>query len=856
MVWLLLASTAPLSVCAQTADAPLKKSSESTAVPSTRRSIDSVIKGIRVGLELPVIVARLMPEHLAVWREAAGGGDPGGMWLLGLCNYYGIGGVQNEARGRDLLRRAAETGDGEAMAVWSIILRNGDLDTAPEPNEANRWLGEALSAHSRIAADLLPLLAADELLAAGKVADALGHYRHESKNGNLNATFRLACVLKMGFLMPPDMDESTRLLERNAKAGHVPSMASYGLLKSRGYFVPKNLKQGQQLVEQAAASGDPHSIALAADGYQFGVWDEKSLPQPAKARQLWKQLETATDPISTYYWAQSEWYRTPSTDPRYDKTIRPMLMDAARRGVPGATFALSVMYQHGTPTLPKDLKRCRELLEWGVAAGDADALFQLACATRYGWFAKADEDKAREMFFAAARMGSPQAITSVAMRFMNGRGVPRDEEIGFYAYLTAALAGDRDAMVAVASCYLTGTGVEKNIDRAKEWTDIGLSRGDPEAYGMLFKIQCNGKPMDLKTLGPEHIETLQRGADVGSTLCATVLAGELFSGKRMPRDTRRGIAILERLSGDLRGEAPVALGRLYLEGNADIRPDVAKAMSYLRDAADRGNEEAWMLIAFVHLGKSGAPANPTDFLHASEMAIKLGSQEAALNLALSYLSGECVPKDLARAVESFEIAIDLGSATAAVDLAQLFLEGKDGIIAPDVPRGLKLLEKALEMGNTTAAINAAFYFKTQENWAQERMWLERGYKLGDPVCANDLGVQYRFGRGVPQDFGKAFEYYMYGAEHGVTDAMMNVSWCYEQGKGTEKNLREAYLWMLKAAEAGEVKAMIFVGRMHIDGIGTPRDAKKGLEWIGKAADLGNPTAKALIAAARQKGLVP
>ena len=119
------------------------------------------------------------------------------------------------------------------------------------------------------------------------------------------------------------------------------------------------------------------------------------------------------------------------------------------------------------------------------------------------------------------------------------------------------------------------------------------------------------------------------------------------------------------------------------------------------------------------------------------------------------------------------------------------------------------------------------------------LWYEKSARLGNVLVLGDLGTNYRFGRGVPQDIGKALEYYMKAVERGYSPAfiMNHISWIYYKGLGNvEKDYHKAYEWAQKAANENDYGAMETLYRMYRDGTGVDKDEKESLNWLTKAVE--------------------
>lgn len=145
-------------------------------------------------------------------------------------------------------------------------------------------------------------------------------------------------------------------------------------------------------------------------------------------------------------------------------------------------------------------------------------------------------------------------------------------------------------------------------------------------------------------------------------------------------------------------------------------------------------------------------------------------------------------------------------------------------------------EKALELFNEVSKdyIETQLYRITHNGIDPEPLKIPNDNASKD-VAKFMIGYCYAEGKGVRQDYQKAFEYFMEAANAGVTEAMANVGAYYWQGKGVEQDYDQAFFWCLKAAEAGNVTAMNTVGKIYYLDKGSHRDYERALFWFEKAA---------------------
>ena len=117
-------------------------------------------------------------------------------------------------------------------------------------------------------------------------------------------------------------------------------------------------------------------------------------------------------------------------------------------------------------------------------------------------------------------------------------------------------------------------------------------------------------------------------------------------------------------------------------------------------------------------------------------------------------------------------------------------------------------------------------------------WLTKAAEQGYADSQNDVGYAYQYGLGVSKDLEKAFEWYMKAAEQGSDIGQCNVGICYRDGIGVEQDYDEAFQWLLKAAEQGFASAQNDVGFAYQNGQGVEEDMAEAFDWYMKAAEQG------------------
>ena len=129
-----------------------------------------------------------------------------------------------------------------------------------------------------------------------------------------------------------------------------------------------------------------------------------------------------------------------------------------------------------------------------------------------------------------------------------------------------------------------------------------------------------------------------------------------------------------------------------------------------------------------------------------------------------------------------------------------------------------------------------------QDYAKAREWYEKAADKGNTDAMFDLGVLYENGQGVAQDYAKAREWYEKAADKDEATAMINLGMLYDNGRGLAQDYAKAREWYEKAAAKGDANAMTNLGWLYANGQGVAQDHAKAREWYEKAADKGEANA--------------
>lgn len=107
------------------------------------------------------------------------------------------------------------------------------------------------------------------------------------------------------------------------------------------------------------------------------------------------------------------------------------------------------------------------------------------------------------------------------------------------------------------------------------------------------------------------------------------------------------------------------------------------------------------------------------------------------------------------------------------------------------------------------------------------------------MASANLAQLYSTGRGVEQDFDRAFELYSYAHAQGDVGGTVGVAQAYLYGEGVPTDYKQARSLAQQAADAGGSYGQTTLGSIYAEGAGVPRDLARAIELFDLAAAQGN-----------------
>lgn len=164
----------------------------------------------------------------------------------------------------------------------------------------------------------------------------------------------------------------------------------------------------------------------------------------------------------------------------------------------------------------------------------------------------------------------------------------------------------------------------------------------------------------------------------------------------------------------------------------------------------------------------------------------------------------------------------------------------------DLKKAYMFFLKAAQLGDSSAMHALGLMYKNGEavpqDYKQAVAWFLKAINA-DPnnkLAVNCMGVMCYYGAGTAQDYVTARKYFLRAAELGVPESMNFIGAIYEYAQGVNQDWKSAAEWYLKAVRADNKNrhAALNVARMYYDGHGVQKDLDKAFVYAEAATGLG------------------
>ena len=399
---------------------------------------------------------------------------------------------------------------------------------------------------------------------------------------------------------------------------------------------------------------------------------------------------------------------------------------------------------YGTKEWPPDHNAAFFLMQQEAETGNALAMYDLAYMLEKGLGTECQMDLAEDWYAKALHAflkaeesaPNPYAEYRIGKMFGVGQGTSQSYQESLPWLEKAATGGNVYAWYSLGKYYYRGCGVSQDYEEAlhcfeqsennafADWelgrmyqNGIGCTRSEvtaeryfKEAFleflemekksqddkiqyrvGMMYRDGI-GTRKDLK-----RAEEYFQKAVVQKNLSAVYALGMLYLDSGENEKIVKAVSLLKNAADKGNGMAQYTLGKLYLQGNG-TEQNTAKASQYFLLSAEQGNEYAAYQLGRL-LIENEEHRNIEQGIRWLSFASDKNNPYAQYQLGKLYMEGLFVPSNEVKAVQYFEKA-SAENSTASFRLGCIYFWGKD--VEQDKKKGRKWLEFSAGQGNEYA----------------------------------------------------------------------------------------------------------------------------------------------------------
>ena len=418
-----------------------------------------------------------------------------------------------------------------------------------------------------------------------------------------------------------------------------------------------------------------------------------------------------------------------------------------------------------------------------AAAGDTNAMFELAGGYLVGLGTPIDRAAATKWLRLAAEKGHTQAQFSFGQALLRGEICPKDIPESIRWFRLAAEKKNADAELSLAQMYRDGIGVTADEKESLRWLKLSATHGHPVAQSdYAFAVLDENNP----ELCQESAEWFSKSALQGNAKAMFNLAIMYHRGIGVPKD--RITAFAWYLVSEM-------------DGSEEIQEEVKKVLanataSERRKAIERTKDIIAKLNIAPMFSLGSHSIEITNQFHRQFELAQVGAAEDQFGLASMYHGGHGTVKDPLEAAVWCRKAAEQGYVDAMRTLA-ICLENGDGV---------------------------------KEDLVEMAKWYRKAAEKDDPESQFKLGVCYKDGLGVAKDEKQAVIWTKKAADHGHPIAQANLG-SFILSTIDEASFPEAVKWFKLSAKQGHPGGMYKYGLAHFSGMGIPENRIEGAAWL-------------------------
>lgn len=256
------------------------------------------------------------------------------------------------------------------------------------------------------------------------------------------------------------------------------------------------------------------------------------------------------------------------------------------------------------------------------------------------------------------------------------------------------------------------------------------------------------------------------------------------------------------------------LGRLYAEGEGDLRRDPAEAARWWRQAASAGHTDAQRELALLHLSGRGVPQSFTEATRLFFLAANKGDIDSQFELGNLLISGRGGQMSVDTGMEWLVRAADGGHQPAQLSLARAYLSADRS--DPAHSEGVTWLRRAVDADYTPAVYYLATLYADAtlipESPDEAASLFGRAAAAGHPEAQVWMGRHFQ--RSDPPDHVAALTQFRLAAAQGNADGHYSVARIHLDRLVRTPNTQEGLRHLYAAADLAHAEAHYALGGMY------------------------------------------
>ena len=421
-----------------------------------------------------------------------------------------------------------------------------------------------------------------------------------------------------------------------------------------------------------------------------------------------------------------------------------------------------------------------------------------------------------------ASQGLSRAQNILGFAYTKGRGVPQDFQKAAHWYRKSALQGFALGQVNLGWLYMTGKGVEQNYTDAAKWYEKAALQGDSNAALQLGLLNQDGYgvPLDL-TLATMWFSIASEQGSTTAPKYQAIIANKMSSkaledARVFTRQWLRDFVITAFSSATQNNcnaqncthDAHLwfVMGQQYSHAQSSWKQNYKRALQSFQRAARKGNIKALVSIGSIYDQGLGVAQNYQEAALWYKHAAEQGSANGQFNLGHMYARGEGVIQNYNEAAHWYRQAAEQGETSAQYQLSKLYNEGQG------VEKNALLAQQWLSRAeNSQTAIE-----NSRGDFSRVQISKQGRWNLYNKTCSS------------------GFTACQLTAEQGDAWAQNKLGLFYKEGKDVVQNYKEAVKWFKKSADQGSGRGFYNLSTMYLNGYGVPKDINQSEKLLAAA----------------------